>query len=120
MMELDGELKEITGLEDFHEAPWLFKRNGIYYLMYSDNNPGANYMRYVVSKNPLGPWENKGIMLDPVGCETTHGSVVEFKGQWYLFYHNQDLSGRGNLRSICVDKLYFSADGTIQKVIQTK
>ncbi|MDB5152768.1 MAG: glycosyl hydrolase family 43, partial [Mucilaginibacter sp.] len=40
-------------------------------------------------------------------------------GQWYAFYHNDVLSGRGNLRSICVDKLYFNSDGTIQKVIQT-
>jgi hypothetical protein len=45
---------------------------------------------------------------------------VEYKGQWYQFYHNKSLSGRGNLRSICVDKLNFNEDGTIQMIVQTK
>ena len=39
---------------------------------------------------------------------------------WYMFYHNSDLSGRGNLRSVCVDEVFFNEDGSIQKVNQTK
>jgi hypothetical protein len=113
-------MKDMTGLQDFHEAAWVFKRKGIYYLTYSDNQSRANRLHYAISSNPLGPWEYKGIFLDPTGCDTSHGSVVEFKGQWYAFYHNQSISGKGNLRSICFDKLYFNPDGTIQKVIQTK
>jgi len=120
MMEIDGKMQDMTGLEDFHEAAWLFKRNGIYYMTYADNNPRQNQLRYAISKNPLGPWEYKGVYLEPTGCDTSHGSVVEYKGQWYAFYHNKSISGRGNLRSVCVDKLYFNPDGTIQKVIQTK
>lgn len=120
MVELDGSLQAMTGLEDFHEAAWVFKRNGIYYLTYADNLPGKNRLRYATSNSPLGPWTSKGIYLEPTGCDTSHGSVVEFKGQWYQFYHNQTLSGQGNLRSICVDKLNFNADGTIQTVAQTK
>ncbi len=58
--------------------------------------------------------------MNQQGAGTTHGSVVEYKGQWYQFYHNQSLSGRGNLRSICVDKLNFNEDGTIQMIVQTK
>jgi hypothetical protein len=77
-------------------------------------------MRYATSKHPLGPWTYRGIFLEPTGCSTTHGSVAEFKGQWYLFYHNQDISNEGNLRSICIDYLYFNEDGTIQTVVQTK
>lgn len=119
MIELDGPLQSMTGLEDFHEAPWVFKRNGIYYLTYADNLPGKNRLRYATSSNPLGPWTHKGIYLEPTGCDTSHGSVVEFKGQWYQFYHNQSLSGQGNLRSICVDKLTFDPDGRIQTVAQT-
>lgn len=61
-----------------------------------------------------------GIYLEPTGCDTSHGSIVEYNGQWYAFYHNQDLSGQGNLRSICVDKLEYNPDGTIQAVKQTK
>ena len=120
MIEIDGPVQPMTGLTDFHEATWVFKRNGIYYLTYADNNPGHNRMQYATSPNPLGPWTSKGVYLDPTDCDTTHGSVVEYKGQWYQFYHNCSLSGRGNLRSMCVDLMNFDADGNILKVIQTK
>ncbi len=120
MTEMDGATQKMTGLVDFHEATWVFKRNGVYYLTYADNNPGANRLRYATGSNPLGPWTYRGIYLDPTGCDTSHGSVVEYKGQWYAFYHNKSLSGRGNLRSICVDKLEFDVEGNMLKVVQTK
>ena len=120
MVELAGPMKKMVGLADFHEAPWLFKRSGVYYLTHADNNPKCNRLCYATSENPLGPWTPRGVYLDVTGCDTSHGSVVEFKGQWYAFYHNQALSGKGNLRSICVDKLEFNPDGTIQIVVQTK
>lgn len=120
MISIKGDMREMEGLEDFHEAAWVFKREGLYYLTYADNLEGNNRMRYATSENPLGPWTNRGIFLEPTGCSTTHGSVVEFKGQWYLFYHNQDISGEGNLRSVCIDYLYFNEDGSIRTVVQTK
>jgi len=120
MTEIDGPIQPMTGLEDFHEATWVFKRNGIYYLTYADNHPRNNQMRYAISTNALGPWTYKGVYLQPTDCDTTHGSVVEFKGQWYQFYHNCNISGRGNLRSMCVDKLNFNEDGTLQMIVQTK
>ncbi len=45
---------------------------------------------------------------------------MEYKGQWYLFYHNQSLSDQGNLRTVCIDYLYFNEDGTIKIVEQTR
>jgi len=120
MISLKTQPADMEGLADFHEATWVFKRNGIYYLTYSDNLPGRNRMRYAISENPLGPWTYKGIFLEPTSCDTSHGSVVEYKGQWYLFYHNCDISGAGNLRSVCIDYLYFNGDGTIKTVVQTK
>jgi len=130
MIELDGELIQMEGLVDFHEATWVFKRNGIYYLTYSDNHelePGKarNRMCYAMSNNPLGPWDYKGIYMDVTNSHTNHGSVVEFKGQWYAFYHNSDLSlynGEFNdwFRSVAFDKLFFNEDGTIQLVEQTR
>jgi hypothetical protein len=120
MIEVEGTIQPMTGLEDFHEATWVFKRKGLYYLTYADNHPRNNQMRYATSTNALGPWTYQGVYLQPTDCDTTHGSVVEFKGQWYQFYHNCNLSGQGNLRSICVDKLFFNDDGTIQMVQQTK
>jgi hypothetical protein len=120
MTEIDGAIQPMLGLQDFHEATWVFKRNGIYYLTYADNHPRNNQMRYAISTNALGPWTYKGVYLQPTDCDTTHGSVVQYKGQWYQFYHNCNISGQGNLRSICVDKLNFNDDGTIQMIVQTK
>jgi hypothetical protein len=120
MIELDGELQPMTGLYDFHEGTWVFKRDGIYYLTYADNNGGGNQLRYATSSNPLGPWSHKGVYLTPTTSDTSHGSVVEYKGQWWAFYHTADLSGTGLLRSICVDSLFFNENGTIRTVIKTK
>lgn len=133
MVELDGELHSMEGLEDFHEAAWIHKRNGIYYLSYSDNHDdnwndgvkGDNRMRYATSNNPLGPWQSQGIYMEPTNSYTNHGSIVEYKGEWYAFYHNSDLSvanGEFNdwTRSICVDKLFYNEDGTIQPVVPTR
>lgn len=122
MMELDGPMQEMLGLDDFHEATWVHKRNGIYYLSYSDNHDDGmthNRMRYAISNSPLGPWKHQGIYMDSTDSYTNHGSIVEYKGQWYAFYHNSALSNHDWLRSICVDKLYYNQDGTIQKVFQT-
>lgn len=124
MKEIDGDMKDMEGLVDFHEATWVHKRNGIYYLSYSDNHDDKvakthNQMRYATSKSPLGPWTHVGIYMDPTDSFTNHGSIVEYKGQWYSFYHNSALSSFDWLRSVCVDKLYFNPDGTIQKVIPT-
>ncbi|MGB4415857.1 MAG: family 43 glycosylhydrolase [Paludibacter sp.] len=119
MVSLKTPMQTMEGLKDFHEATWVFKRNGTYYLTYSDNTQPYNCMRYATSDKPLGPWMYRGVYLESVGCETTHGSVVEYKGQWYQFYHNNDISGKGNLRSICFDKLYFNKDGSIKVVKQT-
>ena len=85
-----------------------------------------------MSDSPYGPFEYKGVILDKVNSGTNHHSIVEYKGQWYLFYHNSDLFFKNNPkaskhgikkwyhRSICVDYLHYNADGTIQQVIPTK
>ncbi len=127
MIEVEGKLQLMVGLEDFHEATWVHKRNGIYYLSYSDNHDKDgqhNRMRYATSNNPLGPWRYQGIYMEPTDSYTNHGSIVEYKGEWYSFYHNSKLSGKNGefndwLRSVCVDKLYYNPDGTIQMVMQT-
>jgi arabinoxylan arabinofuranohydrolase len=121
MVEIDGAVKTMTGLVDFHEGSWVHKYNGMYYLSYADNNPvGGNQLRYAVSNNPLGPWTYKGVYIQPTGSPTNHGSIVEYKGQWYAFYHNSLLSGHPWLRSICVDPLFYNADGSIQIIEQSR
>lgn len=125
MTELAEPLRPMEGLTDFHEAAWVHKYNGKYYLSYADNHAdetgrGANRLNYAISDSPLGPWSYKGIYLQPTGCDTSHGSIVEYKGQWFAFYHNQFLSGQGNLRSICADRLFYDGNGYIQDVAQRK
>ena len=122
MMTLAEELRPLSELEAFHEGSWLFKENGIYYLVYADGgNKNGDCMRYATADNPYGPYTNRGILIDPVqDSSTSHGSVVEYKGNWYLFYHNAAISGNGALRCVCVDRLYFNEDGSIKQVVQTK
>jgi beta-xylosidase len=120
LMEIEGEMVLQTGLDGHREGPFVFKRNGLYYLMYPDDTKPSNQMRYSMSKGPLGPWECKGVFLGSTDVLTTHGSMVEYKGQWYVFYHNGALSGgRDSNRSICFDKVFFNEDGTIKRVEQT-
>ena len=116
---LDGEVKEMVGMVDFHEAAWVHKYNGKYYLSHSDNNSvkkGGNRMRYSVSNSPLGPWTDKGIYMYSTGAETNHGSIVNFKGTWYAFYHTEHYSGEGALRSVCVDPIHIGSDGSLSIV----
>jgi beta-xylosidase len=128
MIELDGPVVTPSGVANYWEAPWMFKRNGTYYLMYAANDTNgcvtsSSYacQRYATASNPLGPWTHRGIVLGQVSSTTNHAAAVEFKGQWYLVYHTADAPGGGNFRrSVAVDKLYFNADGTMQKVIQTR
>ena len=120
MIELDGDLQTMTGLYDFHEGTWVFKRDNLYYLTYADNKGAANQLRYAISTSPLGPWSHKGVFLTSTTSDTSHGSVVKYNGQWWTFYHTADLSGTGLLRSICADSLFFNNDGTMKIVTQTK
>ena len=128
MMELDGEMKTMEGLDDFHEGTWIHKYKGKYYLSYADNHDpnrndgmdGYNCMRYAISDHPLGPWKYMGIYMKPSDCFTNQGSIVEYKGEWFAFYHTTSLSKNPALRSICVDRLYHNEDGTIRMVKQRK
>lgn len=114
---LSGTMQQMQGLVDFHEATWVHKYNGKYYLSHSDNHGGdGNQMKYAVSDSPLGPWTDMGVYMYATGCDTDHGSIVEYKNQWWSFYHTSNFSGAYNLRSVCADKLYYNGDGSIQPV----
>lgn len=120
MTEIDGERHIITGLDGFREGLFIFKRNNLYYAIYPDDFPKYNKMRYAISNNPFGPFECKGVFLGSTDVITMHGSAVEYKNQWYVFYHNGSLSGGiAPNRSICFEPIYFNEDGTIDMVTQT-
>jgi hypothetical protein len=114
---LDGSMQKMMGLADFHEATWVHKYNGKYYLSYADNHGAdGNQMRYAISDSPLGPWNEKGAYLYATGTGTDHGSIVEYKRKWYAFYHTSNYSGHDFLRSVCVDSLEYNEDGSIRMV----
>jgi hypothetical protein len=124
MLELDSAPKVIANLptKGLLEGPFVFERNGIYYLTYPHVENKTERLEYAVGKSPLGPFEQAGVIMDESasGCWTNHHSIVEYKGQWYLFYHDKDLSpGFDKNRSIRADRLFFNADGTIRKVVPT-
>src|SRR6187551_644826 len=124
MLELDSEVKTLGELptKGLKEGPYLFERNGIYYLTYPHVENKIERLEYATGDNPLGPFKVAGVIMDesPSGCWTNHHSILEFKKEWILFYHHNDLSPQfDKARSIRADYLHFNPDGSIQKVIPT-
>jgi len=99
----------------YFEGPWLHTYQGRYYLSYSTGN--THFLCYAVAGNPYGPFTYQGQILTPVIGWTTHHSICEFQGDWYLFYHDALLSGGvTHLRSAKVTRLHYDADGRIQTI----
>lgn len=116
-----------TEAVDFFEAPFVLKRNGIYYFMYSSGSCHDHTYRvqYATSDHPLGPYEYKGCILETNEDGTVHGpghhSILKEGDDYYIVYHRHDNphSNRGFHRQLCMDKMEFEADGSIRKVIPT-
>lgn len=126
MKSIKGDVKEMVILDEngqplkgadhdqrFFEAAWMHKHNGIYYFSYSTGD--THYLVHATGDNPLGPFIYKGRILEPVLGWTTHHSIVEFKGKWYLFHHDASLSGGVNhLRSVKVQELVYDDQGRMK------
>lgn len=96
----------------FFEGPWVHKYKEKYYLSYSTGD--THFICYAIADNPYGPFTYKGKILNPVVGWTTHHSICEVNGKWYLFYHDSSLSkGVTHLRSIKVAEITYNEDGTI-------
>lgn len=122
MIEFEGEPIKITNLKNYVEAPWLFKKDKVYYLAYSTSNGYTKGpIRYAISSSPLGPWKDQYDILGVAyNSFTNHEAIVEYKNQWYMVYHNGALPGGGDYnRSVCIDRLFFNENGSIRFVEQT-
>jgi arabinoxylan arabinofuranohydrolase len=108
----------------FHEGSFMIKRKGIYYLIYTDISRAgrATCIGYATANSPYGPFKYRGVIIDNDHCDpltwNNHGSVVEFKNQWYIFYH-RSTHGSITTRKACVEPIKFNADGTIDEVEMT-
>lgn len=120
-------VRPIDGLIEPYEGPSLRKRGNIYYYIYIKNDgPWADYnnsptvMAYMTSPHPLGPYTYQGKIIESSsyggGKKNIHGSIVEWKGEWYVFYH-LPLQGYKFTRMACARKISFNHDGTIPQVL---
>lgn len=117
-----------TELKDIFEAPFVFKRNGIYYFTYSSGSCHTDTYRvqYAISTTgPMGPFEYKGELLTTNEDETVHGpghhSILEIEGRYFIVYHrhNNPKSVHGFNRQVCIDELKFDAEGNIIPIVPT-
>lgn len=121
MIELDGEIHDVE-LPHFTEAPYIHKRGDTYYLSYATGFPEK--IAYATAPSITGPWTYRGLLAEgAANSNTIHQSIIEFKGIWYFVYHNGmrqvPEGGDSFRRSVCVDYLYYNADGTMKRVQQT-
>lgn len=126
MKELAEELRDLVIVDEFgqpltggddvrryFEDPWLFKKGDTYYFTYSTGT--SHLLCYATSKNVYGPYTYGGCIMSPVLGWTTHHSILEFNGKWYLFYHDCERSkGINQKRNVKFRELTFKPDGKIQ------
>lgn len=96
----------------FFEAAWMHKRDGTYYFSYSTGD--THYLVYATAASPTGPFTYRGRLLEPVLGWTTHHSIAEFQGRWWLFHHDCEMSkGVNHLRCVKVREIFYDADGNM-------
>jgi arabinoxylan arabinofuranohydrolase len=104
----------------FEEGPWVYKRSGLYYLVYAAKCC-SEFIAYSTAPGPLGPWTYRGTIMPTQGSSfTNHPGIVDFAGNSYFFYHNGALPGGGGYtRSVAVERFSYRADGTIPTITMT-
>ncbi|MDI1460984.1 family 43 glycosylhydrolase [Catellatospora sp. KI3] len=104
----------------FEEAPWVYKRNGLYYNVFAAECC-SEFIGYSTAPGPTGPWTYRGtVMPRQGGSFTNHAGIVDFNGGSYFFYHNGALAGGGGFtRSVAVEKFSYNSDGTIPTINMT-
>ena len=117
----------------YREGVYVFYRNGLYYFLWSVDDTGAtNYhVAYGTSTSPTGPIKvaSKPIVIIQNASQkiygTGHNSVLNIPGtdDWYIVYHrinkNYLSNGPGYHREVCIDRLTFADDGTINQIQPT-
>jgi beta-xylosidase len=128
MVTFDGEVKDVTPANYF-EGPFMAKRNGHYFLMYSAGKTIEEDYRvhYAVSSSPFGPFvEGPGspvLVTDKSAniISPGHHAIFQRGGRDYILYHRHSIPFDPKFigRQVCVDPIVFTADGRIEKVVPT-
>lgn len=131
MLRFDGPVKDVIILDKngkqlltndhdrrFFEGSWMHKYNGKYYFTYSTGD--THFLASAIGDNPYGPFTYQGTFMNPVQGWTTHHSIIEVKGKWYIFYHDTQISNKTHLRNIKVTELTHNPDGTIALIAPMK
>lgn len=127
MLSFDGPVKDVVILDKegkalltkdhdrrFFEGAWMHKFNGKYYFTYSTGD--THFLASAIGDNPYGPFTYQGTFMNPVQGWTTHHSIIERNGKWYIFYHDTQLSNKTHLRNVKVTELTHNPDGTIKLI----
>jgi arabinoxylan arabinofuranohydrolase len=124
-----GTTKVITPNNTFREGTTVFFRNGQYYFLWSEDE-----VRYGTATTPTGtisiPPNNLVIAKDTAAgiYATGHNSILQIPGkdEWYIVYHRFNYpngikmgDAAGYNREVCIDRLEFNKDGSIQQVTPT-
>jgi hypothetical protein len=123
MISINGGATDITP-PNYTEGPFLVKRNGIYYMTYSNGYWGNDTynVRYSTSNSPVGPWTYRGVILQSNDEDKGPGHHAILKmgdcDEYYIIYHRYE-NGLGGSRQVCIDRMFFNADGLIDKVNMT-
>ncbi len=114
MLELDGGWVRLTE-EPVSEAVHVFKRNRKYYFHARVDKD----TKYWMADEPLPQFAKPmGVLAPDAPDAPNHASAVEFKGEWYFFYHRGDVNGGSyHRRSACFEKMTFRADGSIEPIV---
>jgi len=115
VLDADGKPMKASDPHRFFEASWMHKYKGKYYYSYSTGD--SHLLCYATGDNPYGPFTYQGVILTPVVGWTTHHSIIEYKGKWYLFHHDSVPSGgKSWLRSLKVCELTYDENGKIETI----
>jgi beta-xylosidase len=116
----------------YFEAPYMLKKNGTYYLMYSFGKTWDQtyQVRYATGKTPFGPWEEGKLRPLLIGNDesnritsTGHHTMLKYRDKNYIVYHRFNTLGKydisAKLRQVAIDELVITPDGDMQHVIAT-
>jgi arabinoxylan arabinofuranohydrolase len=107
----------------FHEGASVRRIGDTYYLVFTDSSRGKpTSLGYATGPSPLGPFTYRGIIIDNDNCDplswNNHGSIEQFNGNWYVFYHRAS-GNSATRRRVCVEPISIAPDGSIAEVPMT-